>query len=108
RAQREHPDDHTRQRFVAQPLRDAMIGPARPALLGTAVASLLLLLIAGANIASLAAVRALTLRQQVRVQAALGATHLRLLRERIVEGALLAATGSALGVWLGWLVVGVM
>ncbi|HSJ09967.1 MAG TPA: ABC transporter permease, partial [Longimicrobiales bacterium] len=108
RVQRAYPDAHTRQRFVAQPLRDAMIGPARPALLGTAVASLLLLLIAGANIASLAAVRALTLRQQVRVQAALGATHLRLLRERILESVLLAGAGSALGLWLGWIVVGVM
>jgi putative ABC transport system permease protein len=101
RLRADEPEIHARQRWVAVPLRSALIGPARPALIGTAAAAALLLLIAGANVASLSAVRALSMRGQLSVRAALGATRARILREHAAEGIVLVATATAAGLWLG-------
>ena len=100
RMRRDHPTQHGQQAWVAIPLRDELVGPARPALLGTAAAALLLLTIVCANIAGLSAVRAVVARRQVAVRAALGATAGRLLAERVADSLAIAVVGSLAGVWL--------
>jgi predicted permease len=100
RLRREHPTVHGGQAWVAPSLRAELVGPARPALLGTAAAATLLLAIVAANIGGLSAVRAVGVRRQAAVRAALGATRGRLLVERLIDSLAIAAVGSATGVWL--------
>ena len=100
RLRADHPGAHDGDRMHVVPLRTFLVGEARPALVGTAAAAALLLLIVCANVAGLSAARALAERHQSAVQQALGATRGRLLGERLVDGALLSALGAATGVWL--------
>jgi predicted permease len=100
RLRREHPTVHGGQVWVAPSLRDELVGPARAALLGTAAAAALLLAIVAANLGGLSAVRAVGVRRQLAVRAALGATRGRLLVERLIDGLAIAGVGSTAGVWL--------
>jgi predicted permease len=105
RLHREHPGVFGQASWVALPLRSEMVGAARPALLGTAAAALLLLLIVSANVAGLSAVRAVGARRQAAVRAALGATRQRLIAERLVDSLTIALVGSIAGVWIASLAI---
>ncbi len=84
-------------------LSESFIGDFRPFLLTLLGGALLLLLIAFVNVASLLLVRSESRRREMAVRGALGATRSRLIRQLITEGALLAATGCAMGVAIaGW------
>jgi putative ABC transport system permease protein len=104
----QHPSAHSNQSWVAVPLRDELVGSARPALLGAGAAALLLLLIVGANIAGLATAHAAATTHQVAVRAALGATRARLFVEHLTESLMLALLGSIAGVWLARVIVDVL
>jgi putative ABC transport system permease protein len=106
--QRQHPQVHGQQSWIAAPLRDELVGTARPVLAGTGAAAALLLLIVFANVAGLSAARAVGMRQQFAVRMALGATPGRLFRERLREGLVLALAGSFAGIWLGDLIITVV
>lgn len=96
------PAMHGGQAWVAIPLRDELVGTARPALIATAAGAVLLLLIVAANIAGLSTARAVAGRHQLAVRAALGATRMRLFVEQLVDSVVLAAVGSLAGVWVGY------
>lgn len=96
------PAMHGGQSLIALPLRDEMVGSARPALIGTAAAAALLLLIVGANVAGLSTAQAVSARHQLAVRAALGATRGRLFVEQLVDGAALALIGSLAGIWIAY------
>lgn len=100
--QEKYPADHGRMSWVAIPLRDELVGSSRAALIGTAGAAALLLLIVGANIAGLSTAHAAATRQQIAIRAALGATRARLLLGHVVDSAVVAAIGTAAGIWMAY------
>lgn len=100
-----YPAIHVRDAWVATPLREDLVGPSRAALIGTAAAAALLMLIVWANIAGLTAAQAAAFRRSHAVRCALGATVGRLLRERMIESLVLSVTGAALGLWLAYALI---
>lgn len=82
---------------IARPLRDQMVGGARRPLTLVYLASLLLVLIACANLGNLMLSRAFARERENAVRLALGATGTRLARQWLTESLLLAIIGAAAG-----------
>lgn len=100
----QYPGSNKDQGAAVQPLTDLIVGKVRPILLMLLAAAGLLLLIACVNVASLMLVRSESRRREIAVRGALGATAVRLARQFITEGLVLATAGSAGGLILGgWL-----
>ena len=106
--QERFPQMHGGQAWVAAPLRDELVGSARPALVATAAAAALLLLIVATNIAGLSTAHAVAARHQLAVRAALGASRARLFVEQVVDSVVLAAVGSLGGVAIAYALVRVV
>ncbi|HET7373989.1 MAG TPA: ABC transporter permease [Gemmatimonadaceae bacterium] len=86
-------------------LRDQMVGDARPRLLILLGASAFLLLIGLGNALNLMMARLAIRRNELAVRVALGASPYRLLRQVLVESALLVVVAALAGVWLVVVVV---
>jgi putative ABC transport system permease protein len=80
-----------------QPMRAFFIGDARPRLLMVMGLATLLLVAACANICGLLLTRWSARRREIAVRAAIGASRQRLLRQLATESAVLAASGTFLG-----------
>jgi len=86
------------------PLHQSFVQDSQPKLLAVTAAAVFVLLIAGANIASLLLARQVTRSAELGVRAALGATRARLVREALLQSGLLGLAGGAAGVLLAlWL-----
>ncbi len=92
-----HPHDPAMFAFDVMPLRGAIVGTQR-SLLWLLLGGLgVLLLIACANTAQLLMARSLRRAREIAVRAALGASRLRLIRQFLLEGLVLACCGGVAG-----------
>ena len=84
-------------RAVARPLKETIVGDARPVLVLFAAAAGLLFAVGCLNVANLLLVRGMARERELATRAALGATRVRLVRELLAETSTLAAAGGVLG-----------
>lgn len=92
-----HPDEHAKLGARLRPLRQSLGAHLQDPLWSLLVASLLVLLIACANLANLLLARASQRRAEYAVRAALGAAQGRLLRAALVEALMIGLMGAVGG-----------
>jgi putative ABC transport system permease protein len=97
--ERTHPENAGRGVFV-EPLAQVVLGPARPPLLVLQAAVALVLLVAGANVASLLLARGARRSREVGILSALGAGRGALVRQFLAESLVLTAVALGAGVAL--------
>ncbi len=97
--------NNPRAAFVA-PLREGVVREIRPKLLAITAAAACVLLIAGANFASLLLARQIAREGDTGIRFALGASRGRLLREQLAHSLLLAVGGGAAGVLIAYGLIG--
>ncbi len=108
RLKREYPgliSDRAVAAATVQGLLNAEVGDVRPLLWTLLAAVALVLLIACGNLANLMLARSAGRRRLLAVQAALGASRWRLVREQLLESSLVASLGGALGCALAGLLL---
>jgi putative ABC transport system permease protein len=99
RKARGYPDEYGRTAHL-EDLRTAVVGDVRSSLVALSAAVALILLVAGVNVGILQLTRASARRRDLAVRSALGAAPLRLARQLLAEGIVLAGAGAAAGVAL--------
>jgi predicted permease len=98
--EKQYPDSNKELRTTVVPLSEVITGQIKPILTVLLAAVGMLLLIACANIANLLLARSVTRAKEFAIRSALGAQRWRVVRQLLVEGALLGSVGAISGVVL--------
>ncbi|MEO8499844.1 MAG: FtsX-like permease family protein, partial [Vicinamibacteria bacterium] len=106
RLAKEFPGPANARQAQIVPLQESFVRDSKPRMYAIMAASLFVLLIAGANIASLLLARQVSRATETSVRAALGASRSALLHEFLAQSLLLAVAGSILGVILASVLTG--
>jgi putative ABC transport system permease protein len=101
-------DYRTSTHMAVIPMADELQREIRPALTALMVAVMFVLLIACANVANLLLARIARRERDLSLRAALGASRARIVRQLLVESAVVALSGGALGVALSAIAVPVI
>ncbi len=96
------PDSAIGKNIALEPLLDSVVSGVRPSLILFSGAVALLLLIACANVANLLLSRALTRQREMSIRAAQGASRWHLIRQLLIESAVLSLIAGIAGSALAW------
>jgi len=97
--ERNYSDQYGRDAAVVD-MQTALVGDVRGSLLVLAIAAGFILLIAGANVATLQLTRAAARSRDLAIRSALGATRTRIVRQSLIENGVLAVAGGIGGLAL--------
>ena len=100
---KDHPSPAVHPFASGRSMLDDVVENYRTPLYALLAATVCVLLIACMNVASLLVARAAARAKEMAIRAALGGGRLRLIRERLIESALISSVAGALGVALAWI-----
>jgi putative ABC transport system permease protein len=102
---RDFPDADPDLELRIEPVLSRVVAPVRPALWTALVATVLLLVVLGANVAHVQLARASSREREFAVRAALGASRGRIARLLLTESLALSLVAGSLGLLVAWLAV---
>lgn len=103
RIEQDAPETKAGHLVTTSPLRDAIVGEVRSALLILLGVVGLVLMIATFNVANMSLAQAITRQREFGIRTAIGAGRGRLARQRLTESTIVAILGGGLGVLLAYL-----